>query len=124
MKVLLYGDLTAADVVGTIVPAGFLESRREGETATEALHRAEQEEIELKEVTTPVIRSQEYVPLVVKAENVINPGQSTGKIYVEGQLVDEQPILEAISNVEEKSLFEQIFTLLPLGGLAAFAFLL
>lgn len=124
MIVRLGGEITAADVVGTIVPAGFLESRREGESATAALHRAEQEEILLKEVTAPEIPVEKSIPLIVKAENVINPGQSTGKIYVEGQLVDEEPILEALTNKDEKGMFEEILELLPLGGLAIFAFLL
>lgn len=119
MIVSLGGEITEAGVVGTIVPAGFLESRRKGESATEALHRAE-----LEEMTIPAIPIQKSTSLIVKAENVFNPGQSTGKIYVEGQLVDEQPILDAITNKEKKGMFGDILELLPLGGLALFAFLL
>ena len=124
MIVRLSGEITAADVVGTIVPAGFLTDRREGESATQRLHRTEQEEIILKKVTAPPIPVKKSIPLIVKAENVINPGRSTGMIYVDGKLVDETPILERLTNKKEKGMFEDILELLPLGGLAVFAFLL
>lgn len=128
MVVRLSGDVNYADVVGTIVPAGMM-TRKQGETANEALKRAVEEEkikkeIEatLQKVTAPLIKVTKTTPLIVRAENPINPLQSTGKIYVEGKAVEEQPVLEQLTPQNEDVI--DLLKLIPLSALGFFALIL
>ena len=129
MKVFL-GALNPSDVVGTIVDTvDWSDKYSEPKRKTVKMKAERYDTIEEFQEAHPdiyiePIKAPKAVPLIVKAENVINPGRSTGKIYVDGKLVDEETVLKQIVNEpeEKKTMLEELISLVPLGGLALLAF--